>query len=219
MSHALASEDRWGTRLRAHSARASALYWQGQVAAALGELDQAAASESSFAGFLSYHLLSLASRLCEFGLPDPMRARALMSGAVHHAWRVRDPVFRQERIALTRDYGRWFDQAIPATEEVDDVLSSMTDADSRRAYKDLVSARWSHPRGARWDDLKRLVLLGLSDGTVLDTILGRLMGCRIHRHLVGIQPMADPELLELVSICSKNFTTSRPWEQVEPAVA
>jgi hypothetical protein len=113
----------------------------------------------------------------------------------------------------------WFDGPVPDAEEMDNVLAAINDAENRRSYKDLVSARWSYPTGARLDDLKSLLPVGLTDGTIIDTVLGRLIGCRIQRHHAGIQPLSDADLGKLIEICSNNFTVSRPWEQAEPAVA
>ena len=219
LHQALASTDRWGTLLRARSARASALYWQNQATAALAELEQAASCDSGFAGFMSHHLLCIASRLCEFGYPEQVRARGLILQSRSHASRVRDPVFRQERISLVDEYTKWFDQSVPDAEQVDDVLANISDAENRRAYKDLVSARWSQTPDTRWRDLKRLVPLALTDGTVLDTLLGRVLGTYIRHHLAGTTPLPDAELLELIRICGENFIISRPWTHAEPAVA
>jgi hypothetical protein len=104
-------------------------------------------------------------------------------------------------------------------EKMDDVLATIGDGENRRSYKDLVSARWSYPPGARLDDLKCLLPLGLSDGTIVDTILGRLVAHRIQQHREGIRLLSDSELTKLIEICSENFTVSRPWEHAEPAVA
>jgi hypothetical protein len=212
LHQALASTDRWGTVVRARSARASALYCQGQPTAALAELRRAASCDAGFAGFMSHHLLALASRLCEFGNPDPQWARGLMRQAAQHAERVRDPIYRQERIALVHDYALWFDQSAPDAEQADEVLANTPDPESRSAYKDLITARWT--AGARWDELKREVPLVLTDGTALDTLLGRLLGSRIY--LARTHPLSDSELLKLIRICGENFINSRPWAHADP---
>ncbi len=61
LSEANGKKDRWGTALRVRSARASSLHWQGRSADGNAELEAAVSCDQGFAGFMSIHLLSLAS--------------------------------------------------------------------------------------------------------------------------------------------------------------
>ena len=128
---------------------------------------------------------------------------------------VRDPGFRTERINLVDRFEEWFDEELPAWPEVAARLRSTPDADTRRLFKDLVSARWC--AAGLWKDWDQLILAVLADATALDYILGRLFGEVIRRHRGGTHLFPDDELLEAVRICRDTIGTSRPWEVGAPA--
>ncbi len=67
LAAAAAGDDQWGTAMRAGSARAAALFWQGRREDAFKELVKASQRDGGFAGFGTISLLALASRCHEFG--------------------------------------------------------------------------------------------------------------------------------------------------------
>ncbi len=105
-------DDRWGTAARARSARAAALFGQGQANEALEELVAADQMNLGLAGFATITLLSIADRCYEFGQPELVstptwganRDITLLDGAIGIARTVRDPQFQKERIALVETY-------------------------------------------------------------------------------------------------------------------
>ena len=211
------ASDRWGSALRATNARAAAEFHQDRKVEAAALLERAATRDQGFSGYMAAHLLALMCRWCEFGAPERARLLGLLGRSRQHAQRVRDPGFRDERIRLVDDFAKWFDTASPGWPEVAALLRTTPDPDARRAYEDLVSARWC--AAGQWSDWHQLVLAVLADGTALDFMLGRLFGevCRRHRH--GIRTFPDAELLEAMKICHQMVGTSRNWEIGAPAYA
>jgi hypothetical protein len=214
LQQALANEDRWGTAMRARSAHAAALFWQGQTDDAFAALHKAAELPSGFAGYATITLLALANRCYEFGLPErafePIwgwgHDTILLDGAMNQAAQVRDLQFRDKRVQLVQAYHQWSQQGVPDIETVRAILSQTLDPEARRVYKDHVSARWARPvDGPQLDGLKALVPLVLADGTTLDAVLGRIVGLRL-------RTLSDADLAEAIRICATSLATSKPWE-------
>ena len=213
LAAAAGSDDRWGTAMRVGSARAAALFWQGQREAAFDELVKASRCDSGFSGFGTLALLSLASRCHEFG--DPARARqpiwirelgvTLLDGARHVAGRVHDDSFRQERTALVDAYVTWMAEETPDLAAVHNKLSTVPDPEVRRTYKDLASARWANPGSRDEASLAGLIPIVLNDGATLDALLGRWIGPRLTQ-------LADAELAEAIRLCAVYLLDLRPWE-------
>jgi hypothetical protein len=217
LARAAATSDRWGTSLRTASARAAAAAAQGRTAEARALLSSAVDLDSGFAGYATTHLLALAARWCELGDPAEAIAGNLPGRAAAHATRVRDPQFNAERQQLVRDFETWFAAPTPEWPEVAARLRMMPDPDVRRAYKDLVSARWSAEAHAH--DWGQLVIATLADATALDTVLGRLWARAIRQHHAGARELPNAALIEAIDICARDIATSRPWDLAEPAYA
>ena len=129
--------------------------------------------------------------------------------------RVRDPVFRDERILLVDEFGQWFAAPSQTWPQVATQLRVTLDSDARRAYKDLVSARWlASGKRTDWD---QLVLAALNDGTALDLILGRLFGEVLRRQRAGTIKFSEADLIDAIRICNQVIETNRPWETGAPA--
>jgi hypothetical protein len=197
---ALDCRDRWGTALRAHSAKASAMYWQGGDPGP--ELDAAIKLDDGFAGFMSAHLLSLINRCHEVGNTQRATDVNLLGRANWHAGRVRDPVFRAERTLLQKAYVQWLALPVATFDELETMLAETADPDARRTLKDLASARWANAKAA--EDLIRLIPASLSDGTALDFVLARFLA-------VKMQAASDADLRRMIQIAERDFTYSRPW--------
>jgi hypothetical protein len=205
LADALAAVDRWGTQMRAMSAGASALFWQGAEPEALLQLAQAAFSDQGFAGFMAVNLLSLASRCREFGRPEKVREFKLFERSREHAQRVRDPQFSKERMALSDDFHVWFEAPEYSLDDLTGMLAGIPDADGRRVLKDLAGAQWSYPPAKlRWRELKTLAGMALSDGTALDAVLGRLFA-------IQLPQLSDSDLAEAMRICEQDLSYGRPW--------
>ena len=174
-------------------------------------LKETASMSMGFAGYATVNLLSLANRCFEFGMPDQISApiwswgTTLLNEAMNQAHKVRDPEFRNERIALVQSYNAWMSQSTPDIETVREMLSKTPDPDTRRVYKDLMSARWSQPDHPNLEGLKALVPMALADGTLLDAVLARLFG-------LCIGQLSDEDVAEAIRICMAHLATSRPWE-------
>ena len=206
LARALSSEDLWGTATRAHSARAAALFRQGQTAEAIRELEEAAWLPRGFAGYAVVTMLSLASRWWEFGHPESAAVKRLVDEAALQADNVRDPQFRAESIKLVEAYRGWSNQSVPSPETVQATLFATLDPVTRRVYEDFISARWVGSTAEQnQEEVKMLVPIVLPDGTALDTILGRLVGLSISR-------LSDGDLAEAIRLCTAHFTSGRPWD-------
>ncbi len=204
------SGDRWGTRMRSTSAWAAAQFTQGDAVSAFATLQSAAAFDEGFAGYMSAHLLSLASRWSEFDAAPRIAALGLMPKALVQAQRVRDPRFRQERQSLVGLFGQWLALAPPDWAELSAMLHRTADADTRRAYKDLVTARWvADDRRDHWG---QVVVATLADATALDFVLARWAAYAIRRHRSGIRELPDSALGEALRLCEQRFAVSHPWE-------
>jgi hypothetical protein len=202
--------DRWGTRLRSASAQAAADFAQARQARAFATLDPAASFDQGFAGYMTAHLLALASRWCEFGVPARVGELGLITQSQSHAKRVRDPNFARERQELVNRFQQWLAAPLPKWPEVSTMLRATPDPDTRRAYKDLVSARWM--AAGHWDDWKHLILAVLADATALDFVLARLAARMIREHREGMRDFPDAALAEALTLCAQHLATSRPWE-------
>ncbi len=91
----------------------------------------------------------------------------------------------------------------------------MPDADTRRAFKDLVSARWL--ADGQLENWGELLVASLADATALDTVLGRLIGRAIREHHAGAVHFPDAALAEAMTICEAEIAASRPWDLWVPA--
>jgi hypothetical protein len=212
LNKARTHEDLWGTRVRAYSAHASALFRQGLSAEAFAEMENATRLLGGFAGYATLHLISLINRWCEFGQPqwacEPVVSwgHDLLTEAMKRAEHVAEPNFRDQRIDLVNRYGEWLKIATPDLETILSTLVNTSDPDVRKAYNDFVSARWSWPADKpNWEALKALIPAVLTDGTTLDAVLGRVFGLRIRQ-------FSNEEIVEVIRICSASLTTARPWE-------
>jgi hypothetical protein len=207
LDEALKSDDRWGTAMRARSARAAALFRQERIAEAFEMLQEASRLQSGFAGYGTLTFLSLANRCYEFGDPDLIyepiwgsdRSASLLDKAEELAEKVRDWEFRQERIKLVNDYREWATADTPDIDTVLTTLSETSDPDTRRAYKDHVSARWASPSRPNVEGLKKLLPSVLGDATMLDTVLGRLFGLALGQFTHG-------DVAEAIRLCAANST-------------
>lgn len=206
--------DRWGTRLRVASARAAARFAQGGHAEASAALEAAAGLDQGFAGYVAAHLLALAARWCEFGRPERIAELDLVAKSRTHAERVRDPKFAVERGQLVNEFERWLVAPPPNADAVSAVLRATPDPDTRRAFKDLVSARWLS--GGQWLGWKHLVLATLADATALDFVLGRLTAHAVREHREGARELSDAELNDAMALCAEGIATSRAWEVGTP---
>lgn len=220
LNQALNWDDRWGTQIRARSAQAAALFWQGADDAAFASLHAASQVPRTYAGYGSMALLLLANRCHEFGKPELAGEPkwglhsdvSLLDGAAGLASKVYDQEFRAEREQLVRGYRGWLVQPPPDIPAVRSTLANVQDPDQRRVYKDLAGARWAAASPPDLVALKSLVLMMLADSTTLDAALGRLFGVRIHEHRMGTRVFPDAELAEALAVCAEHFTTGRPWE-------
>jgi hypothetical protein len=211
---AVASQDVWGTSMRALSAQAAASFRQGHVDQVFSLLQNASAAPTTYAGYGVTAVLTLIDRCYEFGEPEragmplwgPNRNRSLFDMAADFAGRVYDPIFRDERLALVSRYRAWTQDAAPDLDAAQKRLSGIHDPDVRRAYQSHISARWaSFAEPAGITRLKALVPLALFDSTTLDTILGRLLALRCGE-------LQDQHLEAIVHLTSSAFTTGRPWK-------
>ena len=206
--------DRWGTRLRSLSARAAARATQGDLAGATAMLEAAGGADDGFAGYMSAHLLSIASRWCELGRPARIDERGLIARSRWHAGRVRDPKFGNERMELVDEFVQWLAQQSPEWPDVSTTLRLTADADARRVYKDLASARWMAV--GKWTEWGDLITASLNDATVLDLVLARMVSHAIVRHRNGERELPDAALNDAITLCVDQFATSRPWEVAGP---
>ena len=217
LDQGLKRDDRWGTAVRAQSAQSAAAFCQGKIEEAFSELQQASARPTGFAGYGSMAFLCLANRCLAFGQPQragqPVWGEPpgvdLLAGAGSLANDVNNWEFRQERLRLVETYrDEWWDQPAPGGEGVLQRLAHMPEADFRRVYKDYVSAYWvGTGDAAATDGLKMLVPAALSDGTTLDTLLGRLFG-------LNLKKLSDGQLAEALALCAEYFTTTLSWQHV-----
>jgi NACHT domain len=218
--------DRWGTYLRACSARAAASFRvdAAQRDTAADRLRDALRLPLGFAGFASAALLAQANRCLEMGLtPDQMQARpegdllGLPEAAAASAAFVRDPAFRARRVLLVHAYiTEWLPQPTPAPAEVAARLDRMPDRDMRLAFIDHLSARWAVPGvssgEANWPGLKALTLLALSDATTCDALLARLVAVRW-------RTLSPADIQALIAVGARDLATGRSWEYSAPATA
>jgi hypothetical protein len=211
LDEALGRADPWGTALRAHSARAAALFRQGKFAEALEVLRETGRDLlSGFSGYRTLTLLTLANRCYEFGEPGlatdaswrswdkEYEGMSLFDAAERAAASVQDPRFREERLRLVRDYREWAMADTPDLDSALATLSEMADSDSRRIYVDHVSARWTSPSGVNREGLKKLVPMVLMDPTALDAVWGRLLG-------LSLDELANDDLDQAIRFCSIYF--------------
>jgi hypothetical protein len=211
---ALDSHDRWGTSVRAHSARAAALFCLGKRDEAFAALRHAAQLPTGFAGFATMTLLSLANRWLEFGRPDEASddLKGVIAMADMWAGKVNDYGLRMRREDLVREYQNWLPEETPTFEHATAKLQETPDRGTRRTYKDYVSARWSWPPDRpNLEALKALVPWTVVDGTRLDSVLGRLAGLLIRK--LGVEGLPDEQLDEAIAICQTSLATGEPWRQ------
>jgi hypothetical protein len=212
LSKALAAHNSWGTKIRAQSAHAAGLFWQGKCSEAFAALEDAGGQDTGYAGYGTLTLLSLANRCYEFG--DPDRATrpvwgwghdiSLTDGAAALAARVRDPQFREERVKLVQDsFAAWSKAATPDAETALDSLAGMADPDVRGLYIDHVTARWASAGDDNREAIKKLVHAALPSATSLDTIMARLFGLSLGR-------LNDAQLAEAVRLCAAYLLVELP---------
>ena len=206
-------QDVWGTRARALSARAAAVYRYGNAAKALEVLLDASREPTTYAGYGAVAMLALIDRCHEFGRPDlagrplwgPSQNQSLYDKARDLAGRVYDSRFQQERLELVEQHRTWTQEPEPEVSVVGKRLSSMPDIDARRAYLHHVSARWAaSPDLEVARQATALVPLSLFDTTVLDAILARLVAIDLHT-------LAEGDLHAVTGLVDAHFTTGRPW--------
>ena len=214
LAQAAGTFDRWGTRLRGMSAQAAADFVQGRSPEAFTKLESAGSFDQGFAGYMSAHLLAIASRWCELGASERIGQLRLVEKSRSHAAQVRDPGFAKERGELVDRFEQWLGTPVPEWSEVSALLCVTPESDNRRAYKDLVSARWSAER--KWENWGHLLVAALADATALDFVLGRLAARVVRRHHEGVHDFPDAALDEAMSLCSEHLATSRPWEVGTP---
>jgi hypothetical protein len=213
LEEALRSSDLWSSAMPAHSARAAALFRHEDAEQAVETLQRVGRLWSGFAGYGTLALLSLANRCYEFGEPrlvdepkwDPS-GTSLFDAAEDVARNVRDARFREERLKLVEDCRGWAVVDIPDVDSVLDALSEMPDPDTRRVYKDYVTARWASPSGDNREGLKRLVPVVLADATTLDAVLGRLIG-------LSLDELTDDDVTQAIHLCANYFMVERSWER------
>jgi hypothetical protein len=210
LDKATGTHDRWGTRLRSMSAQASAEFVQGRTMEAREKLEFAGRLDHGFAGYMSAHMLSLASRWCELGVPARVNELGLVARSRSHADRVRDSKFAAERKELIERFEQWLTASTPECEDVLALLRAASDPDARRAYEELVSARWSAE--GRWPHWSHLVQAALNDATALDFVLARLTARAIRMHHAALRDLSDATLNEAIRLCAERLATSRPWE-------
>jgi hypothetical protein len=209
LQEALEQDDRWGTRVRALSAQAAARYRQGDVIAAQALMRDANHANQGYAGFATFNLLSLANRWWDLGQPDPNEWpwNNHVDWAADTARRIRADAFRDERSRLVDAYRSW--QAGPDFSDTSAAIGrpdTMADRDQRLAYVEHLSARWACPTAQpNMEGLQRLVPLSLSDSTLLDAVLARLVGA----HLPSL---SDAALGEACAQCAEYLAGGRPWE-------
>jgi len=211
---ALDSNDRWGTSVRAHSAKAAALFRLGNRDEASAALRHAAQLPTGFAGFATMTLLSLANRWLEFGRPDEASGdlNDVIQMAGMWAGKVNDYGLRMRRKELVQGYQTWLPEETPTFEYATAKLQETPDRGTRRTYKDYVSARWAWlPDQPNLEALKALVPWTVVDGTRLDSVLGRLAGLLIRK--LGVKGLPDEQLDEAIDICQKSLATGEPWRQ------
>jgi uncharacterized protein DUF4062 len=212
---AAASYDRWGMRLRSTSAQAAADFAQARTDQAFAALTQAASFDQGFAGYMAMHLLTLASRWCEFADPARVATCGLIVQSRSHAKRVRDPHFATERQVLVDHFEHWLAEPLPEWPEVSAVIRTTPGSDTCRAYTDLVSARWA--AAGHWQDWQYLILSTLTDATALDFVLARLAARAMREHHDGVREFPDAALAEAITLCGKYLTTDRPYGFDTPA--
>jgi hypothetical protein len=196
-------QDRWGTAIRARSARAAALFRQEKRREAFAEMEEAENLEIGFAGYATMALIALANRWVEFG--QSAMARELAIKALNRAERVLDAEFREERVKLVGAYQSWLDEPAHTWNAVSARMAALPDPDIRMAYVEHLSARWAAPDAVDVKGLSMLIPLVLSDGTTLDAVLGRLFGVILGR-------LDETSLANGIRTCAKQLTTGRPWE-------
>jgi hypothetical protein len=212
---ATTSYDRWGTRLRSTSAQAAADFAQTRTVQAFAALEQAASFDKGFAGYMATHLLTLASRWCEFGDPARVATCGLIAQSRSHAKRVRDPHFATEQQELVDRFEQWLAAPLPELPEVSAVVRTTPGPDTCRAYMDLVSARWAAV--GHWQDWQYLILATLNDATALDFVLARFAARVIREHHNGVREFPDAALAEAITLCGKYHMTDRPYGFDTPA--
>jgi hypothetical protein len=207
---ALDRDDRWGTAMRAHSARAAALFRQGETDKAFETLSEAGRLRTGFAGYGALTLLSLADRCYEFDEPERVDApvwglhqdTSLLAGSEHLAQGVQDPAVRKGRLRLVGAYRNWATADTPDLDSALTTLSEIADPDTRGIYVDHVTARWASPSSLNREGLKLLVPMVLTDATTLDAVLGRLFGLDLGR-------LGHDDLTEAIRLCADYFINNR----------
>ena len=206
LDKALVSKDRWGTDKRAQkrTSHCPLLAWAND--ASLRRVEKFAQSRAEAtrpfpnAGYEVITFLSLANRCHEFGKPSRADDWKWLEGnlsflemAEQNAQAIFDPQFCRERIMLLNAYSVWRNQPTPDIDMALATLAQITDHDTRLAYIDHVSARWSAPDRRNPDGVKALIPLALMDATTLDALLGRLVGA-------ALDHLSDEDVTEAIRI-------------------
>ncbi|MFX0088119.1 MAG: hypothetical protein ACFFAU_20870 [Candidatus Hodarchaeota archaeon] len=155
----------------------------------------------------------MANRCLGFGDPDRagqpnwggFQYVTLRDLATTKAESVLDPRFRQEHLDLMTEFDKWWADPALDFEAVQSQLSEMPDAEVRRVYKDLASARWAATATRDGHSRRKLLPLVLNDGTTLDALFGRLVGPQL-------EEFSAADLVEAIGLCVDYFLDERRWD-------
>lgn len=216
-NHALSVYDKCGTRMRAQSALAAEKHYAGATDAGGDLLSLTAYQVHGYAGFATGHLLAIANRWLEIGQPQrfnmtlaPYEQLTLLEKLHEQAGNVRDAAFRRQLLDLIDSYHAW--HAAPQPPPIEQSLTNLRALDTRLArdvYIDFLSASWAQAAdSALTEGLKALLPLALDRGTVVDSLMARLL----RAYLVANGRLLDGGLLwEAQLLTEESLTTGRPW--------
>ncbi len=214
---ALGVFDKWGTRMRVHSALAAQENRLGKSKQADSIVAWLAAESHGYAGFATEHLLFLATRWLEFGLPERItqpisdwESRSLDEKLDEQVSYVRDPEFRAELQMLIAAFRNWCQAGAPPTiAEGLEQLTRIQLVSERRVFVYFLSAYCSQQPNPNMAGLKALLPLVLDDGTLVDLVLARVLTAYLTQH-AGI--LDDAAFAEAQILVNESLTTGRPWQ-------
>lgn len=219
--YALYIFDKWGTRIRVHSAKAAQILRQGNREQAESTLSWLAEESHGYAGFATQHLLFLATRWLEFGKPqrvtEPISqwiSISLDEKLDEQVAQVRDAAFRRELKNLISTYRHWRQAAqAPTTSEGLEQLARLQTSSERSVYIYFLSAFWSQTQTKpNLEGLKALLPLVLNDGTLVDLVLARMLEVYLTQNPVILDETALAEVQDLVN---SFLTIGRPWQNAQ----